>query len=235
MPAPPVRALVFDVFGTLVDWRGSLVRAFERFGAERGIACDFGALVDAWRGAYLPSLDRVRSGARPWAILDVLHAESLDVLIQQFALEGLDARDRQWMVAQWHALDPWPDVKGGLERLRARHVLATLSNGNVSLLVDLARYGDLRFDAILSAELFRHYKPDPETYLGACTLLGCAPAEVMMVAAHPSDLRAAAACGLRTALVVRLDEYGPARRNNPPLDAAADLTACDLDELADAY
>jgi 2-haloacid dehalogenase len=231
---PRVRALLFDVFGTLVDWRTSLVRDLGRFGESRGIVCDWIALVDAWRAAYRPSLDRVRAGTLPWRDLDTLHAASFDDLVETFALSGaLAAEDRAWIVRRWHALDPWPDTRAGLARLRERHVVATLSNGNVALLVDLARHGDLRFDAILSAELFGHYKPDPQTYRGAVALLGCEPHEAMLVAAHNDDLLAARAEGLRTAFVARRSEYGPAQASDLVADAAIDVVAEDLLELAD--
>ncbi len=223
---------MFDVFGTLVDWRSSIVRDLEAFGARRGLGCDWAALVDAWRAAYPASLDAVRSGRRPWAVLDVLHGESFDTLAVRFGLPPFEPSERAWIVERWHALDPWPDVRTGLELLRQRHVLATLSNGNVSLLVDLARHGDLRFDTILSAELFAHYKPDPEAYLGACALLGRSPDEVMMVAAHPHDLAAARSLGLRTAFVSRPAEYGPGRNPDAVSASEVDVVAHGLDDLA---
>jgi 2-haloacid dehalogenase len=229
---PRVRALVFDVFGTLVDWRTSIARDLRAFGERRGIACDWEALVDAWRGAYVPSMDRVRRGAVAWRNLDALHAESLEELAPHFGLEELSAADRAWIVNRWHALDPWPDVRAGLERLRERFVLGTLSNGNVALLVDLARHADLRFDVILSAELFRRYKPDPETYRGAAALLGCEPAEIALVAAHNDDLAAAAALGLRTAFVRRATEYGPHQTKDFEAAPGIDVAASDLAELA---
>lgn len=229
-----VRALLFDVFGTLVDWRTSIATQLEAFGRERGISCDWYAFVDAWRGEYVPSMDGVRRGLRPWANLDALHGESFDRLAERFGLPNLSADDRRWAVRRWHALEPWPEVPAALERLRERFVLATLSNGNVELLVDLARYGKLRFDAILSAEVFKHYKPDPEAYVGGAALLGCAPAEAMLVAAHESDLRAAAESGLRTAFVSRPHEYGPAATDRPALPDGFDVAVRSLDALAEA-
>ena len=234
MSGPLVRALLFDVFGTLVDWRTSIARDLSAFGARRSLSCDWIGLVDAWRGEYVPAMDRVRRGELPWRNLDALHASSLDELLPRFGLAELDADDRAWMVRRWHALDPWPDVRAGLERLRARHVLGTLSNGNVALLVDLCRNADLRFDAIFSAEIFRRYKPDPQTYLGAVALLGCEPHEVMLVAAHNDDLGAARAQGLRTAFVARPAEYGPHQRKDFAADAGVDVAARDLGKLADA-
>jgi 2-haloacid dehalogenase len=232
---PRVRALLFDVFGTLVDWRTSIVRDLTAFGAERGIACDWTALVDAWRAAYRPSMARVRAGTLAWCNLDELHAASFEELAARFAIEGaLSADDRAWIVRRWHALEPWPDTRAGLVRLRERHVLATLSNGNVALLVDLARHADLRFDAILSAEIFRHYKPDPQTYRGAVALLACEPRDVMLVAAHNDDLQAAREHGLRTAFVARPTEYGPHQTEDFEADPGVDVAVSTLEDLADA-
>jgi 2-haloacid dehalogenase len=227
-----VRVLLFDVFGTLVDWRGSIGPQIESFFRDRGATCDGFAFVDAWRAEYVPSMDAVRSGARPWANLDTLHGESFDRLVRRFELPNVSPEDRHWAVRRWHELEPWPDVPPALERLHRTHVLATLSNGSVELLVDLARYGKLRFDTILSAELFGHYKPDPETYLGATSLLGCAPDEAMLVAAHPSDLQAAAANGLRTAFVRRPREYGLPKNEDPALPTGFEVAVRDLTELA---
>ncbi len=230
-----VRALVFDVFGTLVDWRTSVVRDLERFGVTRGIACDWTAFVDAWRDAYVPAMDRVRRGQSVWKNLDALHGESFDVLAQRFALPPLDATDRTWFVRRWHELEPWPDVRTGLERLRRRKLLGTLSNGNVALLVDLARFGDLRFDLVYSSEIPRRYKPDPQTYLGVVELLALNPHEVMLVAAHNGDLEAAAGCGLRTAFVARPTEYGPAQKKDLVPGAGIDVAVRSLGELADYF
>jgi 2-haloacid dehalogenase len=227
-----VRALFFDVFGTLFDWRTSLVRSLNAFGERRGIACDWEALVDAWRGAYVPSMARVRAGELAWRNLDELHAASLDELAERFGLD-LGAEDRAWIVRRWHALDPWPDVTTGLARLREGYLLSTLSNGSVALLVALARRADLRFDTILCAESFRRYKPDPETYLGAASLLGCEPREAMLVAAHNDDLHAAAALGFRTAFVARGAEYGPHQNKDFAADAGIDIAVADLIELAE--
>jgi 2-haloacid dehalogenase len=228
-----VRALLFDVFGTLVDWRASIATQLEAFGRERGISCDWYAFVDAWRGEYLPSMDGVRRGLRPWANLDTLHGESFDRLGERFGLPELSAQDRSWAVRRWHVLEPWPEVPAALERLHERFVLATLSNGNVELLVDLARHGKLRFDTVFSAETFGHYKPDPQTYLGAAALLGCAPGEAMLVAAHESDLRAAASNGLRTAFVSRPREYGRPAEESVAFPEGFDVAVRGLDALAE--
>jgi len=233
MPVPHVRALLFDVFGTLFDWRTSLVTALRAFGNERAIACEWESFVDAWRAAYAPSMARVRRGETTWHNLDELHAASFDELAMRFALPPLSEQDHAWIVRRWHELRPWPDVVAGLERLHARYILGTLSNGNVSLLIDLMRSSGIRFDALFSAELFAHYKPDRETYLGAVALLGLAPQDVMLVAAHGADLHAAAALGLRTAFLSRPSEYGPARQADRVPDDGIDLSVSDTGELAD--
>jgi 2-haloacid dehalogenase len=177
-------------------------------------------------------MQRVRSGVEPWRNLDALHREILDTLLPRFGLESLDERERAALNRVWHRLDPWPDVVAGLQRLKRRFTISTLSNGNVSLLVDMARHGGLPWDCVLSAELFQHYKPDPEVYLGAARLLDVAPAELLMVAAHPSDLAAAAQAGLRTAYVPRPLEHGPGGFRAAPADQRFDFVADDLGSLA---
>src|SRR5918912_659326 len=167
-----IRALAFDVFGTVVDWRGSLLRETESIAAFTGVRIDWTLLVDEWRAAYQPSLERVRRGERPWTKLDVLHRESLDRLLEQLGGTALDEESRDELNHAWHRLDPWPDAVAGLTRLRRRFILTTLSNGNVALLVNMARRAGLPWDCILSAELFRAYKPDPRVYRGAAELLG---------------------------------------------------------------
>jgi len=229
-----VDALVFDVFGTLVDWRTSLIDDLAAFGNARGLVVDWPAFVDAWRGAYVPSMERVRRGELPWTSLDALHGASFDVLARDFGIgAALDDTARRWCVDRWHRLRPWPDTVAGLTRLRARFVLGTLSNGNVRLLADLAKSAPLPVDVIFSAELFRHYKPDPEVYRGAVELLATAPDRVMMVAAHNGDLRAAASEGMRTAFVARPGEYGPNQTGDLTADVAVDFAVRDLGELAD--
>jgi len=220
-----VRALVFDVFGTLVDWRTGVAEAFR----SSGVDGDPAELADDWRGRYIPILAEVNDQKRPWGNFDELHHATLAALLNERDLDA-SAETRSRLVAKWHALDPWPDVKDGLEQLRAHHVVATLSNGHVAMLVDLARHGDLRFDCVLSAELARAYKPDPAVYLTAARLLALDPAEVMLVAAHPWDLKAARRAGLRSALVRRPLEYGPDTRARD--DPDADYVVGDLHELA---
>jgi 2-haloacid dehalogenase len=220
-----VRALVFDVFGTLVDWRTGIAEAFR----SSGLDGDPTELADDWRARYVPILAEVNDQRRPWGNFDELHFVTLDDLLRQREIDASDETRRR-LVAAWHALDPWPDVKDGVEQLRSAHVAATLSNGHVAMLVDLARHGDLRFDCVLSAELARAYKPDPAVYLMAARLLALDPADVMLVAAHPWDLKGARNAGLRSALVRRPLEHGP---NTPSGDDAnADHVVDDLAELA---
>jgi 2-haloacid dehalogenase len=229
-----VAALLFDVFGTVVDWRGSLIRDFGAWGAARGHdRVDWPGLVDAWRGAYQPSLDRVRRGAVPWANLDALHRASLAELAGRFGLPApLPAPDADHLVRGWHRLDPWPDARPGLVRLQRRFIVAPLSNGNVALLVNMAKRAALPWDMICSTELFRHYKPDPETYLGAAALLDLRPDQVMMVAAHNGDLAAARSHGLRTGFVPRPTEYGPDQTADRVAAEPWDVIAGDFEDLA---
>jgi len=231
-PLASVKALAFDVFGTVVDWRGSLIREGRAFGRERGLDVDWGAFADAWRAGYRPAMDRVRSGELPWMNIDALHGLILGDLLKRFAIRGLRLADRDHLVRAWHRLAPWPDSVRGLSRLKRGFVVATLSNGNVSLLADMAKHGGLHWDVILSAELFGRYKPDRETYLGAARLLGLRPGEVMMVAAHEDDLVAARKAGLRTALVHRPKEFGPGAPRKVASGRRFDLTCDDLLDLA---
>ena len=227
-----LRAILFDTFGTVVDWRSSLIAELTAFGASRGIAADWTGLVDAWRAAYKPSMDRVRRGALPWTKLDDLHRASLDMLIDRFGIAGLSEDDRTHINLGWHRLHPWPDSVLGLMRLHGRYILGPLSNGNVSLLIDLARFGGLPWDMVFGAELFGHYKPDPETYLGACRLLSLEPSQVMLCAAHNSDLAAAQSHGLRTAFVARPTEYGPHQVRDFEATGDWDFVVSDLEGLA---
>jgi 2-haloacid dehalogenase len=220
-----VRALVFDVFGTLVDWRSGVADSFR----ASGVSGDPYELAEAWRARYRPILAEVNEGARPWGNFDELHLVTLDDLLAEREVE-LSVEERRRLVATWHRLDPWPDVRAGLEALRAQRVVAMLSNGHVALLVDLARHGDLRFDCVLSAELAQAYKPAPEAYLTAARLLDVEAGELMLVAAHPWDLDGARGAGLRTAFVDRPLEYGEGSvaREDPD----ADESVGDLLELA---
>jgi len=229
---PAVRALVFDVFGTVVDWRGGVIRAGEELAAEDGPrGVDWPLFADAWRGRYAPSMDRVRRGEQPWTKLDGLHRASLEELTHEFGLGELGEAEKDRLVRSWHRLDSWPDAVEGLHRLKRRYTIAPLSNGNVALLVNMAKRAGLPWDLVLSAELVRRYKPDPEVYLMAPRLLDLRPEEVLMVAAHGDDLRATGDAGLRTAYVPRPEEWGPGGEAEPP-DPAFDVVADDFIELA---
>ncbi len=227
-----VKALIFDVFGTVVDWRSSIIAELDAFGRARGIAADWAGLADEWRAAYAPSMNRVRRGELPWTRLDDLHRQSLETLLGRFAVAGLSDADKDGLNRAWHRLAPWPDSVPGLTRMKQRYLLAPLSNGNVSLLANMAKRAGLPWDLVLSAELFRHYKPDPEVYDGACALLDLAPGEVMMVAAHNDDLRAARARGLKTAFVARPTEYGPRQSKDFRAEEAFEVVATDMVDLA---
>ncbi len=198
-----VRALVFDVFGTLVAWRSGVAEAFR----ASQVPGDPEELADGWRARYAPILLEVNRGGRPWGNFDELHRVTLDDLLTERGLD-LPAQEQERLVAAWHRLDPWPDVVQGLTRLKSQHMLCTLSNGNIGLLADMAKHGGLPWDCILSAEVFRAYKPDPATYGGVARVFGVAPSEVMLVAAHQDDLAAARACGLQTAYIERPAEFG---------------------------
>ena len=227
-----IEALLFDVFGTVVDWRTSLVRQLESFGHENGFAADWAVLADDWRAEYEPAMKAVREGQRAWISLEQLHRESLDKLLARHELTSLSDAHRQHLVLGWHFLDPWPDSVAGLTRLRRKHIVGTLSNGGVRLLTDMARYAGLPWDVILSSDLFRQYKPDPSVYRGAATLLDTAPGNIMLVAAHNYDLAAARSHGFRTAFVARSTEYGPRQAKDFKAEADWDLVVADLEELA---
>lgn len=232
MPAPSVKALTFDVFGTVVDWRSTLIREGEALGRERGLAVDWAAFADAWRDGYGPAMNRVRSGDLPWKTIDELHRIILDGLLVRFGIEGLDEDAKARFNRVWHRLDPWPDAVEGIARLKRKYIVASLSNGNVALLVNMAKHAGIPWDAVLSSELARRYKPDREVYLKAADLLGLRPGEVMMVAAHKGDLRAAARAGLKTAFVPRPEER-PNRQIDLAYDEAFDINAADFLDLAD--
>ena len=225
-------ALIFDVFGTVVDWRSTIIREGEALGRKKDLDVDWAAFADAWRGRYAPSMDRVRSGEISWTNLDALHRASLEELLDEIGVVSLSEEEKDRFNEVWHRLDPWPDAVEGLARLKERYVIAPLSNGNVALLVNMAKRAGLPWDLILSAELVRQYKPDPETYLMAPELLDLHPDQVMMVAAHPHDLRAAQENGLKTAYVPRPQEFGPGGKAEPP-DPSFDLAAEDFVELAE--
>jgi 2-haloacid dehalogenase len=224
-------ALLFDVFGTVVDWRGSVIRELRRVGRRHGVRADWAAFADAWRAGYRPAMAGVRRGDSPWRSIDDLHLEILKPLLKRAGLHLRPSEMRE-LNAAWHRLKPWPDSAGGLARLKRHFVIGTLSNGNVSLLIDLARGGRLPWDVILSAELFHHYKPDPEVYIGAAALLGLPARAVMLVAAHKDDLAAARRCSLRTAFVRRPLEHGLVSEADTSADPRADFNADDFVDLA---
>jgi 2-haloacid dehalogenase len=227
-----LKALLFDTFGTVVDWRSSLIEAFSRFGQTRQLDVDWAQLVDQWRSAYWPSMDNVRKGKLAWTTLDELHRAALIKLLPVFKLEQLSPNDIDHLNAFWHHLHPWPDARPGLGRLKTRFLIGPLSNGNFSLMIDLNKFAGLGWDFILGSDIFRHYKPDLETYLGACSLLSLAPAQVMMVAAHNYDLHAARSFGLRTAFIPRPTEYGPSQTKDLRAEGPWDIVATDLEDLA---
>ena len=228
-----VRALTFDVFGTAVDWRTGVAAEARRLGALNGVEGDWERLADAWRALYAPSMDRVRRGELPWTNFDRLHRLSLDQVLRDVGADGFDAAAREDLTRAWERLPAWPEAARGLERLARRFTVATLSNGNRSQQTALIRFARLPFGRLLSAEDFRHYKPDPEVYTGAASALGLQVGEVMMVAAHKADLRAAQAAGLRAAFVERPLEKGPGGGADRLPDPLADVQATDFMDLAD--
>jgi 2-haloacid dehalogenase len=226
-----VKALFFDVFGTLVDWRTCIAREAKVLLEPRGHALDWLAFADAWRGEYQGAMEEVRAGRLPFCKLDVLHRRNLDRILPRFNIEALREDDLRALNMAWHRLDGWPDAARGLARLKRRYLLAPLSNGNISLMVDLARRNDFPWDAILGAELAGDYKPKPRVYLAAAEAFDLAPHQCLMVAAHSSDLAAAAALGLRTAHIARPDESGPGRGEAAP-SVSVDVAAKNLEDLA---
>jgi 2-haloacid dehalogenase len=221
-----VKALVFDTFGTVVDWRGSIIREATQWGQAKNLQIDWGHFADRWRAGYGPSMDKVRNGTLPWMKLDDLHRMILEDLLKEFHITGLTEEEKEHWNRVWHRLNGWPDSVEGLTRLKRNFVIATLSNGNVSLLVEMAKFAGLPWDTVLGSDLFHHFKPDREVYLGAVDLLGYKAGEVMMVAAHPPDLQAAQSCGLKAGYVPRPLEGGPDRK--PAAPAAATLASFDV-------
>ena len=228
-----VKALVFDIFGTVVDWRTSVAREGESLARRKGIThMDWLEFADDWRAGYRPSMDRVRRGELPWTRIDDLHRMILDGLLVKYSIESLTEDEKRDFNKAWHRLDPWPDSLSGLIRLKQRYIIATLSNGNVALLTNMAKYASLPWDCILSAELIHHYKPDPEIYLMAADMLDLAPSEVMLTAAHKNDLKAAQTQGLMTAFVPRPLEHGPKREIDTSTEEWIDVFADDIEDLA---
>ncbi len=229
-----VRALAFDVFGTVVDYRSSIILEGLAWNEQKGISVDWSEFADAWRGQYRPNMDRVMSGELPWMNIDRLHRMALDELLVRFEIaDAFTEAEKQRLNQVWHRLRPWGDSIPGLSRMRQKYTLATLSNGNVALLANMAKYSGLPWDVILSAELIRAYKPDPAVYKAAAEFLGCEPGQVMMVAAHENDLLAAKAAGMKTALILRPLEFGFNRPFHVSQPLSYDFVANDLCHLAD--
>jgi 2-haloacid dehalogenase len=226
-------ALAFDVFGTVVDWRSSIIRELEEFGRRHGLQQDWPSFADNWRAGYAPAMDRVRRGDLPWTRIDDLHRTILEELLGAAGITSICVEDVDELNRAWHRLDPWPDTVGGLTRLKEKFTITTLSNGNLSLLTNMAKRAGLPWDCVISAELFHHYKPDRQAYLGCADLLGVPPDELMLVAAHPSDLRAARDAGLMTAYVDRPLELGPNRPAQRVEHGEFNYAATDFLNLAD--
>jgi 2-haloacid dehalogenase len=216
------KALVFDVFGTVVDWHGSVAREMRGLAKAKGLRVNAVKFAKAWRAGYRPAMDRVRIGEAPFEKIDVIHRAILEDVLKQFKITTLTEEEKAHLNLVWHRLKPWPDSVRGLRRLKSKHVVATLSNGNTGLLVDMAKHGGLPWDCIFSSDTFKLFKPDPGMYLGAADRLNLKPEEVMMVAAHKADLRAAAQCGLKTAFVKRPFEHG--RASTPDLASEPEFT-----------
>lgn len=227
-----LKALLFDVFGTVVDWRGSIIEEGQAWSKERHVTADWARFADRWRAGYVPSMDNVRKGELAWTNLDGLNRTLLNELLTEFHLEGLSEEEKEHWNRVWHRLRPWPDSVAGLTRLKKKYIIAPLSNGNVALLTEMAKNAGLPWDAILSAELARHYKPDREAYLTAVNLLGLKPEEVMMCAAHISDLNAAHQYGLRTGFIFRPNEFGPEGTADRAKPGDFDVVAADIEDLA---
>jgi 2-haloacid dehalogenase len=227
-----MKALFFDVFGTLMDWRGSIAREARAILEPRGHTLDWFAFADAWRGEYQPAMEEVRGGKIPFSKLDVLHRRNLERILPRFGITALPEETARALNLAWHRLDAWPDVPRGMSRLKKRYWLAPVSNGNISLMVDLARKNSLPWDAILGAEIAGDYKPKPRVYLASAEAFDLPPVECLMVAAHSNDLKHAAACGLRTAHLARPDEHGPGTGEAKP-SVPVDFAAKSLEHLAD--
>jgi 2-haloacid dehalogenase len=229
-----VHALLFDVFGTVVDWRASLIDDLSAFAVGRGLNVDWAGFADDWRALYQPAMEEVRTGRRAWTVLDVLHRESLDKLIAKYAIAGLSETDKDHINKVWHRLKPWPDAVDGLTRLKSRYIIGTLSNGNVGLLTRMAKFARLPWDVVLGAETARAYKPQPQAYLASAELLNLRPDQVMLVAAHNGDLAAATSVGLRTAFVPRPNEWGAGQKVDLKAEREWDVIADSFVSLAKA-
>jgi 2-haloacid dehalogenase len=224
--------VTFDVFGTVVDWRTSIAREVESLAVKKKFAVDGQRFADAWRELYQPSMTKVRDGKVPWTVLDDLHRTNLLQVLETFGIDQLSEEEIEHLNRAWHRLDPWPDAVAGLQRLKQHYIIGTLSNGNVALIVNMAKFSELPWDVVLGAEIARHYKPQPEAYLRSAEILGLEPKECMLVAAHNGDLAAAGRCGFQTAFVPRPKEYGPEQTTDLVAEYDCDVVAGDFIELA---
>jgi 2-haloacid dehalogenase len=227
-----LKAVTFDVFGTVVDWRTSIAREVESLAVKKKFAVDGQRFADAWRKLYQPSMTEVRDGKVPWTVLDDLHRMNLLQVLETFGIDQLAEEEIEHLNRAWHRLDPWPDAVAGLQRLKQHYIIGTLSNGNVALIVNMAKFSGLPWDVVLGAEIARHYKPQPEAYLKSAEILGLEPRECMLVAAHNGDLAAAGRCGFQTAFVPRPKEYGPEQTTDLVAEYDCDVVAGDFIELA---
>ncbi len=227
-----LKAVTFDVFGTVVDWRTSIAREVESLAVKKKFAVDGQRFADAWRKLYQPSMTEVRDGKVPWTVLDDLHRTNLLQVLETFGIDQLAEEEIEHLNRAWHRLDPWPDAVAGLQRLKQHYIIGTLSNGNVALIVNMAKFSGLPWDVVLGAEIARHYKPQPEAYLKSAEILGLEPRECMLVAAHNGDLAAAGRCGFQTAFVPRPKEYGPEQTTDLVAEYDCDVVAGDFIELA---
>ena len=227
-----LKAVTFDVFGTVVDWRTSIAREVESLAVKKKFAVDGERFADAWRELYQPSMTKVRDGKVPWTVLDDLHRTNLLQVLETFGIDQLSEEEIEHLNRAWHRLDPWPDAVAGLQRLKQHYIIGTLSNGNVALIVNMAKFSELPWDVVLGAEIARHYKPQPEAYLRSAEILGLEPKECMLVAAHNGDLAAAGRCGFQTAFVPRPTEYGSEQTTDLVAEYDCDVVAGDFIELA---
>lgn len=227
-----LKAVTFDVFGTVVDWRTSIAREVESLAVKKKFAVDGQRFADAWRKLYQPSMTEVRDGKVPWTVLDDLHRMNLLQVLETFGINQLAEEEIEHLNRAWHRLDPWPDAVAGLQRLKQHYIIGTLSNGNVALIVNMAKFSGLPWDVVLGAEIAHHYKPQPEAYLKSAEILGLEPRECMLVAAHNGDLAAAGRCGFQTAFVPRPKEYGPEQTTDLVAEYDCDVVAGDFIELA---
>ena len=226
------RALLFDVFGTVVDWRSGIIRELSGWGHDRNIVADWATIADEWRGLYQPAMQKIRAGKRGFVRLDILHEENLLACLASHGVDAPTGEDRHRLVTAWHRLDPWPDVVEGLTRLKSKFIIAPCSNGNIALITNMAKRAGLPWDVVLGAEVAQAYKPDAQAYLGSADALGLKPDECMMVAAHQDDLEAAAELGFATSYVLRPDEFGPGIDIAPPREGTWTHVAASFTDLA---